>query len=95
MLIAARTLAREKEAGLGEDPEDVVKAFKTHLFDPGLFHDPYAGGKFGSYLFRVHGEGSNGFKATPDRARKRIEEAQLFIEAAHSYHGRTHEVVSG
>ena len=93
MLIAARTLAREKESDLGENPEDVVTAFKTHLFDTGLFHDPYAGGKFGSYLFRVHGEGSNGFEATPERARKRIEEAQLFIEAAHSYHVRTAEVL--
>ncbi len=94
MLIAARTLAREKEAGLSEDPEDVVAAFKTHLFDPGLFHDPYAGGKFGNYLLRMHGEGSNGVEATPERARKRIEEAQLFIEAAHSYHGRTVETAS-
>ena len=93
MLIAARTLAREKAVDLSEDPEDVVSAFKTHLFDPGLFHDPYAGGKFGNYLFRAHGEGSNGFEATPERARKRIEEAQLFIEAAHSYHGRTAEAV--
>ena len=93
MLIAARTLAREKEAGLGEDPEDVVTAFKAHLFDPGLFHDPYAGGKFGNYLFRVHGESSNGFEATPERARQRIEEAQLFVEAAHSYHVRTAEAV--
>ena len=94
MLIAARTLAREKEIGLGEDPEAVVAAFKTHLFDPGLFHDPFAGGKFGNYLFRVHGERSNGFEATPARARQRIEEAQLFIEAAHSYHVRTAEAVS-
>ena len=99
MLIAARTLAREKEAGLGEDPEDVVTAFKIHLFDPGLFHDPFAGGKFGSYLFRVHVESSNGvsgngFEATPERARQRIEEAQLFIEAAHSYHVRTAEAVA-
>jgi sulfite reductase (ferredoxin) len=94
MLIAARTLAREKQAGLGESPEDVVAAFKAHLFDTGLFHDPYAGGKFGSYLFRVHGEHNNGFDATPERARQRVEEAQLFIEAAHSYHGRTAEVVS-
>ena len=94
MLIAARTLAREKEVGLSEDPEDVVSAFKTHLFDSGLFHDPYAGGKFGNYFLRAHGEGNNGFEATPERARKRIEEAQLFIEAAHSYHGRTAETVS-
>ena len=93
MLIAARTLVREKQVGLSEDPEDVVTAFKTHLFDTRLFHDPYAGGKFGNYLFRVHGERSNGFEATPERARQRIEEAQLFIEAAHSYHVRTAEVV--
>jgi uncharacterized protein (UPF0332 family) len=93
MLIVARTLARQKESDLGEEPEAVITSFKTHLFDTGLFHDPYAGAKFGSYLFRVHEEGSNGFEATPERARKRIEEAQLFIEAAHSYHVRTAEVV--
>ena len=93
MLIAARTLARQKESDLGESPDDVVAAFRTHLFDTGLFHDPYAGGKFGSYLFRVHGEGTDGFEATPERARKRIEEAQLFVEAAHSYHVRTAEVL--
>ena len=94
MLIAARTLAREKEIGLGEDPEAVVAAFKTHLYDPGLFHDPFAGGKCGDDVCRVHRERRNGFEATPSRARQRIEGAQVFIEGAHSYHVRTAEAVS-
>jgi len=90
MLIAARALAREHVPELSEDPEEVVSAFRTHLHETGRFHDPFAKGKFGSYLLRTHEErtNGNGARTTIQHARQRVEEAQLFIEAAHGCHAR-------
>ncbi len=88
MLLAARSLARDLDETLGEAPDEVVQAFRTHLWDTKRFHDRFAGGKFGNYLFRTHTERGNGSETNPERARQSVEEAQLFIEAAYSCHGR-------
>ncbi len=86
MLQAARALAREKSPNVGESPEEVVSEFKTHLYDTKIFHDKYAGGKFAHYLFRIQKDGLGDL--TADAAHERIEEAQLFIEAAHQCYDR-------
>lgn len=86
MLAAARALAREITPDLSDDPDAVVAAFKQHFFDTKLFFDPFAGAKFAMYLLHAHARAE-----TPDdaeSARQCIEEAQLFIEAAHSCYGR-------
>ena len=59
-----------------------MKEFRERFYDTKLFRDKYAGGKFAQYLFRRH-------KTPPsttdgDTARQLVEEAQLFIEAAHA-----------
>ncbi len=87
MLSAASALTRYTEAQVTEDPDDVVAQFKTHLHDTQLFHDPYAKGKFASYLFRIH-DGKEFDGASMDTARAIIEEAQLFTEAAHTCYDR-------
>ena len=51
-----------------------------------VFTDKYAGNKFANYLFRVRGNGFTEIDA--EEAHKRIEEANLFIEAAHSCYQR-------
>jgi sulfite reductase (ferredoxin) len=87
MLQAARALAKEKNANLGEEPEEIVREFKQHWVETKLFWDPFAGGKFAQYLFRAHEDGVN--KAhSAESAHQLIEEAQLFVDAAHQAHTR-------
>jgi sulfite reductase (ferredoxin) len=86
MLTAAKALTRHVNPNLGDDAEEVVGEFRKRLHDTKLFHDPYAGPKFAQYFFRAHEQG--GGDADADGARQRIEEAQLFVEAAHSCYQR-------
>ena len=83
MLKAAKALAREIDTQLGDEPGEIVASFRKNIWDSKLFHDKYAGGKFGAYIFRDKDDG-----ADAETARQRIEEAQLFVEAAHSCYGR-------
>ncbi|MDP6978188.1 MAG: nitrite/sulfite reductase [Myxococcota bacterium] len=82
MLSAARALVRLEYIDVTEDANDIVKEFKARFFDTERFFDRFAKGKFGQYLIDRN--------ATPpasvdrDEAARRIEESQLFIEAAHA-----------
>jgi sulfite reductase (ferredoxin) len=82
MVEAAKALLKQQTPDVEEDSDWIVRQFRTRVYDPGLFHDPFAGGKFAQYLFRQHDDESKA--STPEDARQRIEEAQLFIEAAHA-----------
>jgi sulfite reductase (ferredoxin) len=82
MLEAAKALTRDRYQNLGDDPNEVVSEFKKHLVETQLFRDPYAGDKFAHYLFRAHDQGAAQWTAEPTR--QRVQEAQLFIEAAHA-----------
>jgi sulfite reductase (ferredoxin) len=86
MLEAARALTREKNANLGSEPEEIVREFRTHFYDTQLFFDPYAGGKFAQYFFRAHDE--KGRATSKESAHQLIEEAQLFVDAAHQCYSR-------
>ena len=71
-----------------EQLDEIVSEFRRHLFDTQLFFDPYAGGKFAHYFFRVHEK--RGKADNKQAAHQTIEEAQLFVDAAHqcySTHG--------
>jgi sulfite reductase (ferredoxin) len=93
MLRAARALAREKNANIGSDADEIVSDFRKSFFDTQLFFDPYAGGKFAHYLFRAHDE--RGKKATVDGAHQLIEEATLFVDAAHQCYTRLGSALRG
>ncbi|HMJ11453.1 MAG TPA: hypothetical protein VK524_08590 [Polyangiaceae bacterium] len=86
MLQAARALTREKNANLSEEPDEIVREFRTHMVDTKLFHDPYAGAKFANYLFRVHSDGLG--TSSAETVHQLIEEAQLFVDAAHQCYSR-------
>jgi sulfite reductase (ferredoxin) len=90
MLSAAKALTKQASANIGDDPEEIVSEFRKHYYDTKRFFDPFAGGKFAQYLFVLHAERQAGGAARADAetARQRIEEAQLFIEAAHACHQR-------
>jgi sulfite reductase (ferredoxin) len=81
MLQAARALGREKNPNLGEDPQEIASEFRTQYYDTKLFFDPYAGGKFAHYFFKAHEE--SGKVSDAQGAHQLIEEAQLFVDAAH------------
>ena len=82
MVQAARTLTRQKNPNIGDDPDEVVSEFKLHWVDTQEFWDPFAGGKFAQYLLRAHTEARTA-DATLESAHQLISEAQLFVDAAH------------
>jgi sulfite reductase (ferredoxin) len=86
MLQAARALTRERNPNLGNEPEEVVGEFRRFFYDTQLFFDPYAGGKFAQYFFRVHDDKARA--STKEAAHQIIEEAQLFVDAAHQCYTR-------
>jgi sulfite reductase (ferredoxin) len=81
MLQAARALGRERNPNLGDDPQEIASEFRSQYYDTKLFFDPYAGGKFAHYFFKAHEEG--GKVSDTQGAHQLIEEAQLFVDAAH------------
>jgi sulfite reductase (ferredoxin) len=93
MLRAARALAREKNGNLGTDADEVVSEFRKSFYDTQLFFDPFAGGKFAHYLFRANDE--RGKKATPETTHQLIEEATLFVDAAHQCYSRLGSALRG
>jgi sulfite reductase (ferredoxin) len=90
MLEAAKALAREKNANIGNDAEEIVSEFRKNLVDTKLFWDEYAGAKFAQYLFNAHENKAQG-ASSKENAHQLIEEAQLFVDAAHqcyTQHGK-------
>ena len=85
MLQAARALITTENIDIGNASTEIVGEFRTRFYDTELFFDPYAGAKFANYLFRVHGDADTN---SSEEAHRRIEEAQLFIEAAHACNHR-------
>ncbi|MDX1511942.1 MAG: nitrite/sulfite reductase [Nitriliruptorales bacterium] len=86
MLDAARALVRTEYIDVTENPHDIVTEWKTRFFDTEKFFDKYAKGKFGEYLLDRHADPTPSGDAAV--AARRVEEAQLFVEAAHSCEAR-------
>jgi sulfite reductase (ferredoxin) len=82
MLQAAKTLVQEQFYDVPNDPDRIAEEFRTRFYETKLFWDEYAGGKFGHYYLRAHEKAHEPY--TPEEAYRRVEEAQLVIEAAHS-----------
>ncbi len=86
MLEAAKALLKAEGGPAAADNESVVREFREKLCDTQRFDLAGPGPKFANYLFMVHGQPFDGVSA--DVAHQRVEEAQLFIEAAHGCHAR-------
>jgi sulfite reductase (ferredoxin) len=71
---------------VADDPAQIVREFRTRYYDTQKFFDPFAGGKFANYLFDAFEKSDAPY--TADSARYLIDEAQLFIDAAHSCYNR-------
>jgi sulfite reductase (ferredoxin) len=86
MLSAAQALIKVQNVDIPNDPNVIVAEFRQRFHNTQLFFDPYAKGKFAHYLFNAH-QNRNG-SVTLDTALRLIEEAGLFIEAAHACNTR-------
>lgn len=105
MLTAAKALIRHTGNEVSEQADDVVQQFRVHLHDTQLFHDPFAGGKFAHFLLRKAAVGADSSAvggadeqqraatASAEAAHQAIEEAQLFLEAAHACYDRMSQSV--
>jgi sulfite reductase (ferredoxin) len=87
MIHAAKALVKEQFYDIPDNAGRIVDEFRARFYDTKLFWDPYAGGKFGQYLFHAHEKAGEAY--TPDEARRRVEEAQLVVEAAYGCYART------
>lgn len=86
MLSAAQALLKVQNVDIANEPEAIVSEFRTYFYDTELFFDPFAKGKFASYLFQAYEHRNESVDI--DRAKQLIEEARLFIEAAHECNTR-------
>jgi ferredoxin-nitrite reductase len=83
MLAAAQALVRREWADVPADPDVVVREFTERFYDTERFFDRFAKGRFARPLLDRH--------ATPpaeheqEATRVLVEEAQLFIDAAHAF----------
>jgi sulfite reductase (ferredoxin) len=93
MILAARALVRNQFIDVGDEPDRIIKEFRTRFYDTQLFFDKYAKGKFAHFLFDRYDtpNPSSDF----DSAQKLVGEAQLFIEATHACDARLAGATTG
>ncbi|HTR46065.1 MAG TPA: nitrite/sulfite reductase [Verrucomicrobiae bacterium] len=92
MLHGAKALVKLSFPNVSEEADQIVSEFRTRYYDTQKFFDPFAGGKFAQYLFDAHAKA--GAPYTADASRYLIDEAQLFIDAAHSCYNKLGASVS-
>jgi sulfite reductase (ferredoxin) len=88
MVRAAQGLIKAQDPAIGEHENHILAEFTRRFYDTQLFYDKYAGGKFAEYLFKAREFISQEKPADTDRAVQLLQEAQLFIDAAHECHNR-------
>lgn len=86
MVSAAQALLKLQNVDIANDPDTIVSEFRKYFYDTELFFDPFAKGKFASYLFKAFEE--RHVSPTRELAMQRVEEARLFIEGAHECYAR-------
>ena len=86
MLTAARALVTHEFPDVSNDPDQVVAEFRKRFYDTQLFWDQFAAGKFANYLFSAYERTYLGH--SEESSRYLIDEAQLFIDAAHSCYNK-------
>jgi sulfite reductase (ferredoxin) len=92
MLNAAKALVTIENPDIKDDPDQIVSEFRQRYYDTQVFFDPFAGGKFANYLFDAHRKANEPY--TAESSRYLMDEAQLFIDAAHSCNNRLGTLVA-
>ena len=95
MVRAAQGLVKDYNPAISEHDDQIIAEFTQRFYDTQLFWDKYAGGKFAEYLFKAKEFVGAGKSADADRAVQLLQEAQLFIDAAHDCHIKTRGVAPG
>jgi sulfite reductase (ferredoxin) len=81
MVTAAKTLVQLEWNDVPDDGAVIVEEFRKRYVDTKIFWDTYHHGQFANYLLARH-EGPD-TRYTRETAHKLVEEANLFIDAAH------------
>ncbi len=89
MITAAQGLLKVENPDVRSDPSVVIPEFERKFIETEFFFDRYVGAKEWGYFQAAHEAG--GRARDRDEARRRVEEAQLFIEAAHGCYSRLRE----
>ena len=95
MVRAAQGLVKDQNPAISENDEQIIAEFTQRFYDTQLFWDKYAGGKFAEYLFKAKEFVGAGQTADADRAVQLLQEAQLFIDAAHDCHNKVRGGIAG
>lgn len=85
MLKAAHTLVRLEYLDAPTEPKSIVEEFRKRFVDTKIFWHRQHMNQFSNYLFNRHENGAD-TRYTRDTASKLVEEANLFIDAAHQAH---------
>ena len=93
MVLAALGLLKTQDPDARSDPETVFSDFERQFIDTRLFFERYIGNSEWAYFQAAHETG--GVARDRDEARRRVEEAQLFIEASHACYTRLRQVQGG
>ena len=86
MLRGAAALIRKEFQDVPSDPNKIVSQFKEHFYDTKIFFDRFAKGRFGKYL--LNRNENPPVDLNNDLVHRKIEESQLFLEAAHACYAR-------
>jgi sulfite reductase (ferredoxin) len=86
MTLAALGLLKTRNPDAKPDPNTVFTDFKKQFIDTGVFFERYIGNQEWPYYQAAHE--SKGKVRDKDEARRRVEEAQLFIDASHACYAR-------
>ena len=88
MVQAAQALVKTQNYDISNDENAILGEFRSRFCETEIFYDKYAGSKFAEYLFKAREALKNNGNIGQDVALQRLQEAQLFIDAAHSCHNK-------
>jgi sulfite reductase (ferredoxin) len=86
MILAAQGLLKHEDPDVKGDAALVFPRFEKEFIDSELFFERFIGAREWGYFQAAHEAG--GLVRDRDEARRRVEESQLFIEAAHACYTR-------
>jgi sulfite reductase (ferredoxin) len=86
MIHSAEAVLRTRDREYAGGADHTVTEFKKWFFDTGEFVKHVNNTQFAAYLFKAHTRFQPGSPAwTEDETHRQVQEAQLFMEAVHSY----------
>ena len=94
MVHAAQGLVKVQNYDLSNQETTILGEFKERFCETQLFYDKYAGSKFADYLFKAKDALGKQEPIDKEIALQRLQEAQLFIDAAHSCYNKVSAVMS-